>query len=395
MSRNLGWWGSVVFALSLCLFTSCSNSSSNFSSTDTMYVATQGSNQVWGYRANFTNGALTTINGSPFPTSAAQPTAILIDPSHSFAYANGFDGTNYVVQRFSIDSNGSLLPISGNTPTGPSPITTLTMDSAGKFLLVAQGANPTNPNCLAGCIAVFSIGSNATLTAVTEGSAPGSPFPTPAPGALGIGPATSCPNSRTCLYVADQIDNVVNIYAFDPNAGILSGPTFPSVSVGSTPSAISLAIRPSSGNNLGPVFLYVINQGSNNLNAFLIDRTPGDVGNLLGISGSPYATGIGPVSAAVDPSVQYLYVADKASNQLTGFRIDGTSGVLSTVINSPFNTGAGPSFVAISPTNRYLYVSNYTAGTVGSVLIDPSSGNLGPLTPVNSGLQPIGIAFGR
>lgn len=393
MSRSLAWPAGMVIALCACWLTSCSHLN-DASSTDTMYVASQGSNQIWGYRANFLNGSLTNINGSPFAASAAQPTAIIIDPAHNFAYLNGLESGSYVIQRFSIDSNGSLAPVGGNPVVVGLTQVAMAMDSGGRFLFVVSQQDTSSPQSpRPGMIQVFAIGSNASLSLVaSQKLAAPSSLAVPSGVALAVLPL----NNIFYLYIADQVDGLVLIYTFDPSAGTLSSSvTLPAVAVGTSPSAMAIATVPASGSIQGPSFLYVANQGSNNLHAFRVDLSPGNLGNLLAISGSPYAVGLSPVSVAVDPSVQYLYVADQASNQITGFRINHTTGGLTYLGNSPFNTGVGPSFVAISPTNRYLYVSNYTAGTVNSALIDPQTGNLGPGTPVTVGLQPVGIAFGR
>jgi 6-phosphogluconolactonase (cycloisomerase 2 family) len=105
---------------------------------------------------------------------------------------------------------------------------------------------------------------------------------------------------------------------------------------------------------------------------------------------------LSPVAAAVDPSGQFLYVANKASNQVSGFRIKSVSGTLSALSNSPYNSGLAPVFVAISPTNKFLYVSNSGNASISAYKIDPTAGDLIPASAaVATGAAPAGIAFGR
>ena len=116
---------------------------------------------------------------------------------------------------------------------------------------------------------------------------------------------------------------------------------------------------------------------------------------LSAIAGS-FSTGLSPVALAVDPSGQYLYAADKATNQVTGFRIKGVIGTLSALSNSPYSSGPGPDAIAISPTNKFLYVANGGDASLSAYKIDPRSGNLIPASgTVPTGVQPSGIAFGR
>ncbi|HEX2600249.1 MAG TPA: beta-propeller fold lactonase family protein, partial [Terriglobales bacterium] len=159
MSMKFASLAGVFVAVVVSLLTACGGHSSP--STNNMYVATQASAQVWGYLANFNNGRLSTMSGSPY---AAQPaaTAIVLDPAKTFAYVAESAPTNQI-DRFSIGSNGALTAISGGVPAGNNPVA-LAIDPGGKFLFVA--------NQLSNSISVFSIGSNAGLTAV-----PGSPFP--------------------------------------------------------------------------------------------------------------------------------------------------------------------------------------------------------------------------
>lgn len=366
MSMRFAALAGVVAALFLSFLTSCGGHSSP--STNNMYVATQASAQIWGYQANFNNGNLSTMSGSPY---AAQPaaTAIVLDPDKTFAYVAESAPTNQI-QRFSIGTNGALTAISGGVPAGNNPVA-LAIDSGGKFLFVA--------NQLSNNISVFSIASNADLTEVV-----GSPFPASDPVALGV------PSSGSFLYAADQLNSTVDVFTFD-SAGKLTPLGFPIPLVsGTAPSAIAI--------NPAGTLLYVTNAQTNNVSGFSIAKgAPNTPGDLIPITGSPFATGgFRPVSAAIDPSGQYLYVVDQDSNQVSGFRIAATTGKLSATLNSPYNTGSLPAFVAISPSNKYLYVSNAAAGTISGYGVNPASGELAPSSAtVTTGSSPAWIAFGK
>ncbi len=78
-------------------------------------------------------------------------------------------------------------------------------------------------------------------------------------------------------------------------------------------------------------FVYIAIFDNNNISLFGI----GSDGALTPVSGSPFATGAGPVSVAVDPMAEFAYVANIDSNDISAYRI-GSSGTLTTVQGSPF-----------------------------------------------------------
>ena len=356
----------VVTAFLISFLMSCSGGSHNSSSTDTMYAATQNSGQIWGYRANFNNGTLANINGSPFSSQNGSG-SIVIDPAHNFAYVSGFDPTTGTsdIQRFSIDSNGSLVAVTPNTPVGNSQISAMVMDSGGKFLFVASQ--------LANSITVFSVGANAALSPVSCASCA-----VTSPVGLAITP------SSAFLYAVDSVNSVVDIFAVNASSGALTQALPPNVPVGNTPSAATI--------NPAGTLLYITNAVSNDVSGFIINSD----GSLTPMTQSPFPAGTQPAAAAVDPSGQYLYVVDHGSNQISAYRITAVNGNLVAVGGSPFNSGRGPIAIAISPTNKFLYVSNNTDGTISGFALDPPSGNLSPAAAATTtGIQPGGLAFGR
>jgi DNA-binding beta-propeller fold protein YncE len=99
-----------------------------------------------------------------------------------------------------------------------------------------------------------------------------------------------------------------------------------------------------------------------------------------------YATGIGPYGIAIDPSGQFLYVSNGVSGTVSGFTINPTTGVLTTM-GAAVATGAGsvlatPTALAVDPSSQYLYVANgdgvvtgvANAGTITLMTITPVTG---------------------
>jgi 6-phosphogluconolactonase (cycloisomerase 2 family) len=95
------------------------------------------------------------------------------------------------------------------------------------------------------------------------------------------------------------------------------------------------------------------------------------------VSGKTVATGYGagtvPSAIAEDPRGRFVYVTDRATNQLYGNTVI-SGGILQPMQNSPFATGLLPVGVTVDPRGRYLYVSNFNSNTVGAYVIDQSTG---------------------
>jgi len=132
-----------------------------------------------------------------------------------------------------------------------------------------------------------------------------------------------------------------------------------------------------SSDNTG-THLYVANQGSHDLSAYIINRTSG---NLTQVAGSPFAL-VGTGSrVAVHPSGKFVYVtstSEKGGNfGINAFAVQ-SGGSLKAVPGSPFGEALAPNAIAIEPHGKYLYVSANGA-KVGGFTIDETSGALTPM----------------
>src|SRR2546425_1916244 len=103
-------------------------------------------------------------------------------------------------------------------------------------------------------------------------------------------------------------------------------------------------------------FLYVANDGSNNISVFKINT---DTGGLTLVSGSPFATGgsatIAGMSLAATPNGQFLYAGNADSSNISAFRI-ASNGVL-TPIGPPTPAGGTPDGIKVSPNGQFLGVA--------------------------------------
>jgi 6-phosphogluconolactonase len=233
-------------------------------------------------------------------------------------------GTNEVFQ-FQIHDNGTFTALNpASVSAGSNPVSVV-LQPAGNFAYIAN----------------FS-GNDVTLLSVNRGN-----------GALGV-PASTTPIPPP---------SPANVFATDV------GP-------------ISMAIAP------GGTFLFVLNQGSNDISGFAIDPT---TGNLSVVNGSPFASGCSGSSLAITPKADTLFVTCPGLGTIEALTING-QGVLSapTQVSGP---SGSPTFAGVEPTGRFLYVADPTANGVFAFSIG-SNGALTAISgsPFASGAQPIALA---
>ena len=116
-------------------------------------------------------------------------------------------------------------------------------------------------------------------------------------------------------------------------------------------------------------FLYASNTDSNDVSAFSIDLSSG---NLTAVPGSPFPlnspgsmcsvfTFVMGISLAATPDGRFLMAGSPWSETITAFRI-GADGSLTAVPGSPFFAGGTPIGLKVSPNGKFL-----AAGLLGSV----------------------------
>ena len=145
-------------------------------------------------------------------------------------------------------------------------------------------------------------------------------------------------------------------------------------------------------------FVYVTNgggtsgAGAGSISAFSIDS---QTGALLPVPGSPFPDPGGPWSIAVDPKGRFAYVVNVANDTISAYAINGNTGALTPVPGSPFPqdpnpNGERPVSVAIDPAGQFVFVANYYNVTVRAYRIDQTTGALtqAPGSPFPAGINP-------
>jgi 6-phosphogluconolactonase (cycloisomerase 2 family) len=316
-----------------------------------LYVANQGSHDLDAYFINRTSGDLTQVPGSPFAIDGVGH-RVVVHPSGHFVYVSSTTSSNGAVvathiNAFVVQSNGSLKPVPGSpfaiTPTG---IPVLAMDPKGQYLYASSQTSS------AGAVDAFTISqTNGALTPV-----PGSPFAVPvgacnpsadfcqqSPSDLGIEP------TGRFLYATLGIESAVAGFAIDRSTGTLSnlpGSPYPEQSpegnfcpfnaFGACPNSWTESIDPSGK------FIYVADSNFNDLSIFKVNGSTG-VLTYAGASGNTQGGVCVPYTVNVDPSGSFTYSLGITSNGCTpgsnavlGFSINQGSGQVISVPGSPF-----------------------------------------------------------
>jgi 6-phosphogluconolactonase len=202
--------------------------------------------------------------------------------------------------------------------------------------------------------------------------------------------SSSTTSGTGALYVSTQGDSLVSAYVIDLSTGLLTA-NGSGVATGDAPSAMLLT---PSGDAL-----FVANRASNNISAYSVKSD-----GTLTAGSSNLPTGVTPLGMAIDSAAHFLFVAnqglqsDPASGTVSVFSIQ--SGSLTEVTGAPFRvapalspSGTGPSAVAVTPDGKFLYVANEFDGTVTTFSVDTTSGALTNGQIVLVGTAPSGMAI--
>ena len=72
-------------------------------------------------------------------------------------------------------------------------------------------------------------------------------------------------------------------------------------------------------------FVYVINEGPNNISAYSINAA---TGSLTPVSGSPFTAGKYTENVAVDPTGKFVYVTNWGDGNISAYTVNASTGAL-------------------------------------------------------------------
>jgi 6-phosphogluconolactonase (cycloisomerase 2 family) len=170
------------------------------------------------------------------------------------------------------------------------------------------------------------------------------------------------------------------------------------VAAGVRPSAVATAVVPVNinGGTFSAPFVYVANQGSNNISVYQGDPSAG----VLAAVGTPVAAGNGPTAMLALNDV--LYVTNGVDNTISVYSISSSPtadpGTL-TPIGQPVSTGTDPVAISYATVNltTYLYVVNQQSNDVYAYAISTQGpapyGSLTLVAKYAAGTAPTSVAI--
>jgi 6-phosphogluconolactonase len=407
MRTRFTWVLGILALISIGLLIACGTKYSS-SNNGLVVVPSQGFAVMQTFSLNLNNGGISEINNAAGPPTPGLPSAVVLDPAGTFAYVIVTQNSQITpsttgIAVFPVGSDGKLGAASSTAPLNPVggvpavPVA-LAIDSAGKYLFVADGTG--------GVVSVLAIGSGGALSEVS-----GSPFPVPA-GLLGPADLTALAVSPTMfpalyaacsqqpapasenLYVTDSKNDTVWEFGVSSSGALGNPPGDQSVlgfPTGTVPSGI--AIDPCNR------FVYVADSSPNNeisaytiCNAVLVGTCSSADGSLVEVSGSPFADqGIAPGPMTEDAYGKFLYVVN-TSGSLAGYTISPVTGGLTAFSAATVATGSFPVAIAVRSDDSWLFVANSQSANVSQYSITPASGQLSPLPAFTTANNPFGVA---
>jgi 6-phosphogluconolactonase len=322
------------------------------------YVGTQGGILV-DYSVS-TKGALATLSGSPKQFATAGINALAVTPGNKFLYA-GVSGIG--VYGLGIASTtGVTTLINTNALVQDVAPSALTVDPAGKFLLVAGLANG------APAVGEYTINADGTLAEI-QGSPVSITFPSGTDTSnVSVQNIAVAPNSSYVFVTLGQLGVAPLPFntsgALSVNTQIINPKTTSNISN----QDLGLAVNSTST----ALFVGETNVG---VRVFTIAAS-----KFTEISGSPFKAGGQPRSISFDGTGDFLYVANASDSTISGYSVLA-SGTLTALTGSPFSSvGSQPFALALDQSKKFLFSANL-AGSPDVQLFSFDSTTAGKLDP--------------
>jgi 6-phosphogluconolactonase (cycloisomerase 2 family) len=120
-----------------------------------------------------------------------------------------------------------------------------------------------------------------------------------------------------------------------------------------------------------PKYVFLLDKANEQLVSYRIDLASGNLTEVARVK-----TGRQPSAIAQDPRNRFVYVANAGSNSVSAYAIDGQSGQLTQVEGSPYPTGKKPIHISVDANGWYLYTLNAQSHDMSAFLIHVTKGQL-------------------
>ncbi|MGY4098947.1 lactonase family protein [Nocardia sp. R16R-3T] len=303
------------------------------------------------------DGALTLVESRPVD-GAVMPLAM--SPDHRYLYAS-LRSAPFAVAVFAIDpATGRLTPLS--TAPLPDNMAYLATDRSGRYLLSASYSGHK--------IAAHPIAADGVGAPIALESTP--------PHAHSI---LTDPSNRY-LFAASLGGDAILQYRFDAGTGRFTPNEPPLVETAPGAGPRHLVFHPSGS------FAFGTNELDGTVNSYRFESATGTLTLIASASVLAPQSNWVPWTSELraTPDGRYLYVAERTSSTITGFRIDPMAGLLDPLGSTPTETQ--PRGFAIDPSGRLLVAAGQRSDRVMSYAIDPATGSLTPRQRLDVGRDP-------
>jgi len=313
---------------------------------------------------------------------ASNPSFLEIHPNGKFLYAVSESGGAGSVSAYAIDRDAADLKFLNQQPSGGAGPCHVSIDHAGKNLLVA--------NYGGGSASVIPIKSDGRLGEPTgfvqhDGSSV-NPRRQKEPHAHSINVS---PDNRFA-FVADLGIDKIMIYRLDIEKGTLvaNKPPFAKLKPGAGPR--HFAFHPNAR------FAYVINELDCTVTAFAYESASGALTQLQTVTTLPSAFDGSNTCAEVrvHPGGKFLYGSNRGHDSIVVYKVDLTKGTLTFVEHETADIKTPRNF-NIDPTGEFCLVANQDGDSVVVFRIDRQTGALEPTGHKISIARPVCVRFLR
>jgi 6-phosphogluconolactonase len=347
------------------------------------YTTKQTSKGIYAYRFDSTTGQLASLG---LAGESTDPSFVAVHPNGKYLYAvneiGDFNGMKSgAVSAFAIDRKSGTLKLLNQVSTHGAGPCFVSLDKSGRFVLVA--------NYDGGSVATFVIQDDGSLSLVkgfVQHSGSGvDKERQEGPHAHWIGVS---PDNRFALVADLGLDDVM-VYKLDDVRGGLTpnSPPFSEVKPGSGPR--HLAFHPNGK------FAYLVSEMSSTVTAFAYSAQKGSLSTLQTLPMLPkdYSGVREAAEIVVHPSGNFLYASNRGTaNSIAAYKIDTSRGTLT--LAGMFSTkGQIPRNFVIDPTGQFLLVANEDSGNIVVFRIDAATGALTPTGKVEEVPAPVCITF--
>jgi len=162
-------------------------------------------------------------------------------------------------------------------------------------------------------------------------------------GCIGAGGMAALPQSSSTLVYSSCVDQFngafwISVVKIDQATGALTDLGAAWFDQTNTQAIYALAVDPSGK------WLAGADKQNNKVHIMAINSN----GSLTDSSNRDFATGTTPVSVAFDVTGKFLYVVNQGSNNVSGYAFDPSTGLLMPLAGSPYAVGQVPNSVAIA-----------------------------------------------